>query len=383
MNSEGNVPQDTQQALSGAPPALSTGRPSADRIAEIAFAPALIAWQRQHGRHDLPWQNTRDAYRIWLSEIMLQQTQVATVLPYYERFLQRYPDVGSLARAPQEEVLALWAGLGYYARARHLHRCAQRVASEHAAVFPTAPSVLCELPGIGRSTAAAIAVFSSGARSAILDGNVKRVLTRCFGIAGFPGQPRVERELWTLAERLLPVRDLESYTQGLMDLGATLCTRTRPRCKDCPLRTFCVARADNRTEELPTPKPTRAVPRRTSRPLVLRHQGQVLLEVRPPSGLWGGLWTLPECREDETPEAAAQRLAAHAGALLALPSFSHAFTHFRLDLAPFFADLANRPAMCAEEDRWRWLPLDQIGEAPLPTPVRRILEKLPPAPSGA
>ena len=214
-----------------------------------AFADRLIRWQEKHGRHDLPWQRTRDAYRIWLSEIMLQQTQVATVIPYYRRFLQRFPDIAALAAAPVEAVLEAWAGLGYYARARHLHRCAGVLVIEHAGRFPRDISQLAALPGIGRSTAAAIGVFAFGIRAAILDGNVKRVLARCFHVEG---PPPVERSLWQLSESLLPDTHLEGYTQGLMDLGATVCTRARPSCGDCPLQADCVARRHGRQADRPT-----------------------------------------------------------------------------------------------------------------------------------
>ncbi|MCH2221614.1 MAG: A/G-specific adenine glycosylase, partial [Dechloromonas sp.] len=206
------------------------------------FTEQLITWQKVAGRHDLPWQNTRDAYRIWLSEIMLQQTQVGTVIPYYLRFLDSFPTVEALAAAPIEAVIEHWAGLGYYARARNLHRCAQQVATHFGGKFPANANELAELPGIGRSTAAAVAAFAFGQRAAILDGNVKRVLCRQFGIDGFPGQAAIHRKLWDLAESLLPEGDIERYTQGLMDLGATLCTRSRPRCDDCPVAAGCVAR---------------------------------------------------------------------------------------------------------------------------------------------
>ncbi|MGE5622963.1 MAG: A/G-specific adenine glycosylase, partial [Bacillota bacterium] len=214
-----------------------------DDVSDPGFSAQVIRWQKQHGRHALPWQNTRDAYRIWLSEIMLQQTQVAAVIPYYQRFLERFPDVFVLAAAPAEEVMAYWSGLGYYSRARNLHRCAQRVVSEYGGVFPSDPVLLADLPGIGRSTAAAIAAFAYGARAAILDGNVKRVFCRVFGVDGFPGTKPVEDKLWRRAIALLPQDDIEAYTQGLMDLGATVCTRSSPSCEACPLAQRCVARA--------------------------------------------------------------------------------------------------------------------------------------------
>ena len=216
-----------------------------------AFATRLIAWQQAHGRHDLPWQNTDDPYRIWLSEIMLQQTQVAAVAPFFERFLARFPDLFALAAAHEDAVLTLWAGLGYYARARHLHRAAQTIVQHHGGVFPRALEAVRALPGVGRSTAAAICAFAYGTRVAILDGNVKRVLTRQFGVDGYPGERRIENALWALSESLLPEADIAAYTQGLMDLGATLCVRAKPRCDTCPVQDTCVARRDGRTRELP------------------------------------------------------------------------------------------------------------------------------------
>lgn len=380
--------QGGQRALSGSPAALSTAAVLPEELdrsaAERSFAPALIAWQRQHGRHDLPWQNTRDAYRIWLSEVMLQQTQVASVIPYYQRFLQKFPDHAALAAAPLDEVLANWAGLGYYARARNLHRCAQLVESDCGGRFPTRVEALASLPGIGRSTAAAIAVFAAGARAAILDGNVKRVLTRCFGIAGFPGSAPVERELWALAERLLPETEVEAYTQGLMDLGASLCGRRKPNCPACPLASFCVARRDRRTTELPTPKPRRTIPLRHGRVLLLVHQGRVLLSARPPVGLWGGLWTLPEVAESSGPEAAARQLGCVVGDWEVLPPLRHAFTHFRLELTAHRGRVLRLEAAgVAEPDDRRWLALDAIDQAPLPTPVLKLLRGLSPGRAGA
>ncbi len=251
------------------------------------FAKRLIAWHRRHGRHDLPWQRTRDPYRIWLSEIMLQQTQVDTVIPYYRRFLARFPDAGSLARASLEDVLRLWAGLGYYSRARNLHRTARAIRDEHGGTFPEQRIALQSLPGIGRSTAAAIAAFAFGAREAILDGNVKRVLARHFAVSGLPGNTALENTLWTLAASLVPERAVETYTQALMDLGATVCTRSLPGCEHCPLAWSCVAFARGRVAAYPTPRPRRTTPVRSVAMLLLLREGKILLEKRPPSGIWG------------------------------------------------------------------------------------------------
>jgi len=258
------------------------------------FARRVIDWQRSHGRSDLPWQGTRDPYAIWLSEIMLQQTQVATVVPYYLRFRARFPDLGSLAAADEDAVLRLWSGLGYYSRARNLHRAAQAVVTQHAGAFPRELADIEALPGIGRSTAAAIAGFAFGARAAILDGNVKRVLARHFAIEGFPGERAVEQRLWQLAESLLPAKDIEPYIQGLMDLGATVCTTRAPQCARCPVRASCAALAQNRVAELPAPRPRRVVPHRRTAMLVLRREGDVLLQKRPAVGVWSRLWCFPE-----------------------------------------------------------------------------------------
>ena len=331
-----------------------------------AFASRLIRWQKTHGRHDLPWQQGRvaDPYRVWLSEIMLQQTQVATVIPYYRRFLARFPDLASLAAAPAGDVMALWSGLGYYARARNLQRAAQVVVAKHGGRFPRRIEDIEALPGIGRSTAAAIAVFAFGARAAILDGNVRRVLVRAFGIEGFPGEKAVEARLWALAESLLPQRELVAYTQGLMDLGATLCLLRRPRCGDCPVAAQCVARREGRIAALPTPRAKRAVPQRAVTLLVLRHRGRVLLQQRPPKGIWGGLLSLPELPPGKIPRR-------YAGGV-PLPAVRHAFTHFRLDITPLVCKVS--PGDTAPEGVW--LSLRQLDAAPLPAPIRRILEKL-------
>ena len=345
------------------------------------FAEQLIAWQKQHGRHQLPWQQTRDAYRIWLSEIMLQQTQVATVIPYYQRFLQRFPDVAALAAAPVEDVMALWAGLGYYTRARNLHRCAQRVVEFHGARFPADVEQLAALPGIGQSTAAAIAAFAYGARAAILDGNVKRVFCRVFGIDGFPGQSAVEKQLWQRASTLLPEREIEAYTQGLMDLGATVCTRTKPRCGDCPMQSRCVAHETGRTAELPARKPKKTVPEKSTVMLMVMHDGEILLEQRPPSGIWGGLQSLPEL-DRLGGDASKDDLHAEVRTALAdigdvdhiepLPAFMHAFTHYKLFVTPLKVTLSSCHAL-AGQSAYFWSGRQALMEAALPSPVRKLL----------
>lgn len=342
--------------------------------APIPFANRLIAWQRQRGRHDLPWQNTRDPYRIWLSEVMLQQTQVTTVIPYYQRFLERFPDLAALAAAHHEEVMALWSGLGYYARARNLHACAHAVMAEHGGVFPRAPEAIARLPGIGRSTANAIAVFCFGARQPILDGNVKRLLCRHGGVAGFPGLAKVEKQLWILAHELLPENHVGTYIQAQMDLGATVCTRHRPRCEVCPVSQDCQARLEHRTGELPASRPNRVLPERETTILLLIHDGRVLIEARPSTGIWGGLWSLPEIAGPEAANLAAELLGCRITSMQSLASVRHNLTHFRLNLKPLMCEA--QPLATIAEPGLRWLTRDELEQAPLPAPIRRLLAGL-------
>ncbi|MGE0356797.1 MAG: A/G-specific adenine glycosylase [Burkholderiales bacterium] len=342
------------------------------------FAARVSAWQRRHGRHGLPWQGTRDAYRIWVSEIMLQQTQVATVVPYYERFLARFPDVGALAGAPVEEVMRLWSGLGYYARARNLHRAAQAVASRDGGRFPREAAAIAALPGIGRSTAGAIEALSTGAPRAILDGNVKRVLARHFGIAGPVDSAPVLAALWDLAESLVPERGVVPYTQGLMDLGATVCTRSRPDCGRCPVRKSCVARREDRIGELPGRKAPRAPSRREVAMLVVVYRGEVLVEPRPPKGIWGGLWSLPEAPAGTDPAPWVERLTGlRVERVEALPGFAHAFTHFTLGVTPWLVRVRGARSRKAPAPA-AWLALSRVADAALPAPVKKLLGRLPP-----
>ncbi|KQN67555.1 A/G-specific adenine glycosylase [Duganella sp. Leaf61] len=358
-----------------------------EHYADPSFSDALIAWQQQHGRHALPWQNTRDAYLIWLSEIMLQQTQVSAVLGYYARFLERFPTLRDLAAAPVEDVMAQWSGLGYYTRARNLHKCAQRVVSEYDGVFPSDPALLADLPGIGRSTAAAISAFSSGTRAAIMDGNVKRVFARVFGIDTFPGERKTEEMMWLRAVALLPEQGIESYTQGLMDLGATVCTRSSPACERCPMQTRCVAYATGRTRELPVRKPKKISPEKHAVMLAIIDGGQVLLEQRPPTGIWGGLLSLPEldghllAEDDDAPAADDTLLLQAVGkfgemeSAERLTTVTHVFTHYKLHIAPYRITLARRLDMVAEGG-YVWLDAAKLADAALPAPIKKLLLEL-------
>ena len=338
------------------------------------FAERIIAWHRTRGRHDLPWQNTRDAYRIWLSEIMLQQTQVAAVIPYYLRFLQRFPDLRSLAQASEDEVLAHWSGLGYYARGRNLHRTARLVCDRYAGVFPQEFGAVVELPGIGRSTAAAICVFASGARHAILDGNVKRVLARHQGIAGYPGKKKVQDRLWEAAQALLPSADIEAYTQGLMDLGAGVCARQAPRCAACPVAQDCVAHVQGLIAQLPAPRPAKPLPQRETRFVVLLDGAEVLLEKRPAPGIWGGMWCFPEATVEQV-SAHATRFVVQFGEPTALAPIEHGFTHYRLRIYPVLLHVKRRTAALGEPGV-AWIDIEAALSYPIPAPVRALLEQL-------
>ncbi|MCH2241522.1 MAG: A/G-specific adenine glycosylase [Aquabacterium sp.] len=375
--------------------AARVAAPLDGRVAALGagFSAQVVAWQRSHGRHDLPWQ-VRDPYRVWLSEIMLQQTQVATVLGYYGRFLQRFPDVATLAAAPLDEVLAAWAGLGYYSRARNLHRCAQVVMAEHAGRFPATAPALAELPGIGPSTAAAIAAFCFDERAAILDGNVKRVLARVLGHAGDLADKRQERALWQAAQDLLPpaAADMPAYTQGLMDLGATVCTTRRPACVVCPLSDLCIAAREG--QPLAYPVKSRRLVRgaRESWWLWLEHEGRIWLEQRPPSGVWAGLWSLPVFDS----EAALRHALAQAGlsdpAVEPQPLVQHALTHFDWTLHPQRLVLAREDQAAAWTDRHlggvstgstatlvseptsgRWVARGELAAYGLPAPLKKLL----------
>ena len=343
-----------------------------------SFAGRVLTWFDQHGRKDLPWQYDTSPYRVWVSEIMLQQTQVRTVIPYFGRFMQRFPDVQALAAAPIDEVLHLWTGLGYYARARNLHRAAQEVCSEHAGNFPRDLEGLQSLPGIGRSTAGAILAIAFAQRASILDGNVKRVLARFHAVAGWPGHTAVHRQLWDFAEQHTPQQRVADYTQAMMDLGATLCTRSRPRCAECPLQASCSAHAQGLEGEFPGKKPRKVLPVRSTVFLILRdRQGHVLLQQRPASGIWGGLWCFPEL---DSVEAAApwcrDRLGREPSATLPGPPFRHTFSHYHLDIQPLHVQLALQPEAVMEASDQLWYNVKKPLEIGLAAPVARLLASL-------
>jgi A/G-specific adenine glycosylase len=374
-----------------------------------SFSSSLIAWQREHGRNELPWQGA-EPYRVWLSEIMLQQTQVATVIPYHQRFVASFPTIAALAQASEEQVLAHWSGLGYYARGRNLHRAAQIVVTLHEGEFPRQYEAILELPGIGRSTAAAICAQAFHERRAILDGNVKRVLARYCGISGSPAIKSVEDELWQQAEALLPeinkavipaqagiqslnetglpparerretgllhACDIAIYTQALMDMGATLCTRSRPKCDICPVQNDCAAYQTGRVDQLPTPRKRKVLPERRAVFLLAMQGRDILLEKRGPAGIWGGLWCLPQFDEDDEELVEyVQRKGWQVEEQIALPVFTHTFTHFKLHITPLLLNLVHKPLQ-VHQAKSMWLNVNEALGAAIPTPVRQLLSGL-------
>jgi len=343
------------------------------------FARRLLAWFDLHGRHDLPWQRSPTRYTVWVSEVMLQQTQVATVARYFDRFIARFPTVTALAAAELDEVLSLWAGLGYYARARNLHRAARLVVERHGAELPGEFAALAALPGIGRSTAGAILALADGTRLPILDGNVKRVLARFHAVDGWPGEPAVAKTLWAFADAHTPVVRVGAYTQAIMDLGATLCTRARPACTVCPLVGECRAAALGRQAAYPAPRPKRARPRRRVTVVVTEDPARgVLLERRPERGIWGGLYSLPELGDRESVhEWCLARLGAEPIDERPLAPIEHAFTHFDLDIEPRWVLLPPDGARrVADGDRTLWHAVAEGWSVGLPAPVRALLDAL-------
>ncbi len=345
----------------------------------MSVAPRLLAWHAVHGRHDLPWQQQRTPYRVWVSEVMLQQTQVATVIPYFTRFIERFPDVAALAAAPPDEVLHLWSGLGYYSRARNLQRAAQLIVQEHGGAFPTAFDAVAALPGIGRSTAGAVLALACDQRYPILDGNVRRVLARYFGVEGPTNERAVEQRLWQLADECTPYEHVATYTQAIMDLGATLCTRSRPRCNECPLQQDCVAHLTGREQELPS-KRTRAgrTAKQVHMLLAVQSDGSVLLQRRPERGIWGGLWSPPEFDSVESARLfSATALRDAAVELRALPGIEHAFTHFDLSIHPLSVRCAGLAGGVMEGAGTLWYNPRSPQRVGLPAPIQTLIENLP------
>jgi A/G-specific adenine glycosylase len=364
--------------MGGAARVNKSGREPVGKAEVKRFAARVLAWFDRYGRKDLPWQQPRDAYRVWVSEIMLQQTQVATVIPYFQRFVARFPDLEALATSPLDEVLHHWSGLGYYARARNLHRCAQTIKLHHQGSFPREQHELEALPGIGRSTAGAIRSLGQGQPAAILDGNVKRVLARCFTIEGWSGSSAVLNRLWALSESLTPEQRCDDYNQAMMDLGSLVCSRSRPACGHCPLETLCQASRQGNPAAYPMRKPKKGLPLKATRMVILvDRKGRILLERRPPSGIWGGLWSLPEC----PPEAALEqwcreRMGFEIGPRHSLPVRRHTFSHFRLDIEPIRVQIKNPTHRVMDGEVWVWYNLSQPDNRGLAAPIARILQEL-------
>ena len=342
------------------------------------FGQRVLDWFDAHGRKRLPWKENPTPYRVWISEIMLQQTQVTTVVPYYERFMARFPDIRALADADLDEVLRLWAGLGYYARARHLHQAARILRDRCGGEVPLDVAILQSLPGIGRSTAGAILALATGQRQPILDGNVKRLLARFAAVDGWPGQSRVLATLWNLAERYTPTARVADYTQAVMDLGALVCTLRRPLCEACPLTDGCAAHALGRESAYPTPKPRRALPVRTVRMLLLRAaDGAVLLERRPPGGVWGGLWSFPECpSESDIAAWCRDRLGVAVAVEGSWGVVRHSFSHFHLDITPVSAVVTGSGGAVMAGERFVWYNTRESDGPGVAAPVRRLLATL-------
>ena len=343
-----------------------------------SFSKNLLTWFHQHGRKNLPWQQNPTPYRVWISEIMLQQTQVQTVIPYYERFMQSFPDLETLAAAPLDDVLHHWSGLGYYARARNLHKAAQQICDQHAGQFPDDLDKLQQLPGIGRSTAGAILSLAFGQRQPILDGNVKRVLTRYHAIEGWPGKTDIQKTLWKIADQHTPEKEVAAYTQAIMDLGATLCTRSKPRCEDCPMQTDCEAKKTDRQKDFPFSKPKKIIPTKKKIFLILvNDQNEILLEKRPPIGIWGGLWSLPECdHADDLAQVCDQRFTCKIVDQQTLETVRQTFSHFHLEITPQLIQIADQQTKIMESSETLWYNNTQQKHIGLATPVANLLKKI-------
>ena len=335
----------------------------------------ILDWFAVHGRKHLPWQQNKTPYRVWISEIMLQQTQVSTVIPYYERFMARFPDIKDLAQAEQDEVLHLWTGLGYYARARNLHNAAKQVVAEHGGVFPESFDEVLALPGIGRSTAGAILSLSRQQPLAILDGNVKRVLARYYGVAGWPGEKKTETHLWKLAEQNTPNEQVADYNQAMMDMGATLCTRSKPDCDNCPIATHCIAHQESNYAAYPGKKPKKAIPVKTTTFMLLRQGNKILMEQRPPTGIWGGLWCFPEISSESIAQSAEQ-LGFKVTAQSELTAFRHTFSHFHLDISAVVCDIESGTPCGVNESQQIWFDLAKPQKIGLAAATKKLIDQL-------
>lgn len=342
------------------------------------FSQQILQWFDQEGRTDLPWQHPRSAYRVWVSEIMLQQTQVKTVIPYFETFMRRFPDIYALASAEQDDVMSCWAGLGYYARARNLHRCAKVIVEEYSGEFPVVLELLESLPGIGRSTAGAILSQAFEQRGVILDGNVKRVLSRYAAIEGWPGQASVAKQLWQLADQLMPKERYADYTQAIMDVGALICKRSKPECPHCPLQSDCQAQLLGTVELFPGKKSRKPLPTKSTRLLIIEHNQQILLEKRPPTGIWGGLWSLPEmnadCLESDIQHSVIERFGLIPCDMQQGKSFKHTFSHFHLMIEPWRLQVDSKVNKVAESQA-EWVEVDRLEAFGMPRPVEQLIYK--------
>lgn len=339
------------------------------------FAPAVLDWYQRYGRKTLPWQLEKTPYKVWLSEVMLQQTQVATVIPYFQRFMENFPTVTALAAAPLDEVLHLWTGLGYYARARNLHKAAQTIVAQHNGEFPTTFEEVNALSGVGRSTAGAILSLSLGQHYPILDGNVKRVLARCYAVDGWPGEKKAENRLWQITEEVTPAKGVEQFNQAMMDLGAMVCTRSRPKCELCPLSFGCVAYANHSWQNYPGKKPKKTLPEKTAYMLMIQRGDKVWLEQRPPVGLWGGLFCFPQFASEDELITGGKKYAIARSAMQQMVSFRHTFSHFHLDIVPMLINI-DSVAGCMDEGSGLWYNLAQPQSVGLAAPVERLLGQL-------
>lgn len=345
-------------------------------VSPADFQKKILDWFNACGRKNLPWQFNKTAYRVWVSEIMLQQTQANTVIPYFENFMQRFPNMGALSSAIQDEVLHLWTGLGYYSRARNLHRTAQLTMQHFNGELPNTLNELLTLPGIGKSTAGAILSIAFKQKAAILDGNVKRVLTRVFGITAWPGEKKIADTLWTIAETLTPEKQVDDYTQAMMDLGATVCIRGKPRCEMCPLTTLCTAKQLGIEKTLPHPKPKKKLPIKQATFLIVQHEESVLLNKRPPTGIWGGLWSLPELPDFLSHDAVSfycHQHFKHTKHIKMGEPFRHTFSHYHLDILPVFITLLKKPSKIMEDGQQIWYKLNGSQAVGLPAPVKKLL----------